>query len=82
MSYLSEVFLGEAGMTASVENIRKGLEACEQEFGKRNCQCDEQELRDLWDVAREFEDESFEKYEVLKACKRVYEKCRGKGKGD
>ena len=70
MSYLSEVFLREAGMTASVENIRKGLEACEQE------------LRDLWDVAREFEDESFEKYEVLKACKRVYEKCRGKGKGD
>ena len=53
-----------------------------KEFEKRNFQCDEQELRDLWDVAREFEDESFEKYEVLKACKRVYEKCRGKGKGD
>lgn len=82
MSYLSEVFLSEAGMTASIENIRKGLEACEQEFEKRNCKCDEQELRDLWDVAREFEDESFEKYEVLKACKCVYEKCRGKGKGD
>ena len=82
MSYLSEVFLREAGMTASEENIRKGLEACEKEFEKRNCQCDEQELRDLWDVAREFEDESFEKYEVLKACKRVYEKCRGKCKGD
>ena len=82
MSYLSEVFLREAGMTTSGENIRKGLEACEEEFVKRNCQCGEQELRDLWDVAREFEDESFEKYEVLKACKRVYEKCRGKGKGD
>lgn len=82
MSYLSEVFLREAGMAVSEEKIRKGLEACEQEFEKRNFQCDEQELRDLWDVAREFEDVSFEKYEVLKACKRVYEKCRGKGKGD
>lgn len=82
MSYLSELFLGEAGTAASGENIRKGLEACEEEFVKRNCQCGEQELRDLWDVAREFEDESFGKYEVLKVCKRVYEKCRSKGKGD
>ena len=82
MSYLSEVFLSEAGTAVSGENIRKGLKACEKEVEKRNCQCDEQELRDLWDVTQEFEDDSFENYEVLKACKRVYEKCRGKGKGD
>lgn len=75
MSYLSEVFLKEAGMTASEENIRKGLKACEKEFEKRNRLCDIHELRDLWDVIQEFEEEGFGEYQVLKACK----KCLGKG---
>lgn len=56
MNYLSELFLQSIGNDFTDKSLQEALNACNTEFLSRNVSS--QELRDFYDVVKEFNTES------------------------
>lgn len=56
MMYLSELFLDTLGSDYSKESVTRAVLACNAEYESRMTEVSGKELRDFWEVYREFDE--------------------------